>query len=206
MNILDIGTGTGVLALMLAQRHEEAIIDAVEPDRESAAEAKENFETSPWSYRLTCYPESLQSFIEDETLHYDLIVSNPPYFTPVNTQKGNNHQWPDERRLNARTTADLSFEVLLDSVNRVLVEFGKFYVVLPREQETTFRTLAEEKELWVNYRLEVKHDSHQPSHRVILAFQKTKSKIREEELILYNEQGEWTEQYRQLTNSYHAKS
>lgn len=206
MNILDIGTGTGVLALMMAQKHPEALVDSVEIDADSAAEAKDNFENSPWSYRLSCYAQSLQEFIRDETLHYDLILSNPPYFDPIHTQKGNNQEWPEQKRLAARTHSELSFDELIDGVVRVLVRYGRFYVILPVQAETMFIQKALEKNLFLFYRLKLRHDAHSEIHRVILGFQKTTPELSENVLLLRDTAGNWSADYTELTKEFHAKS
>ncbi|MHB1278083.1 MAG: tRNA1(Val) (adenine(37)-N6)-methyltransferase [Bacteroidia bacterium] len=205
MNILDIGTGTGVLALMMAQKHPEALVDAVEIDPDSAAEATENFENSPWNYRLNCYAEPFQEFIRDETLHYDLIVTNPPYFDEILTQKGGNKEWPDEKRLIARTHSSLNFDGLIDGVDRVLVSYGRFFVILPIQAESVFIQKVFKKNLFLFYRLRLRHDAHSEVHRVILGFQKTSQELSENELVLRDAEGNWTESYTTLTAEFHLK-
>lgn len=205
MNILDIGTGTGVLALMMAQKHPEALIDAIEIDSESAAEARINFANSPWDYRLNCYAESLQDFVRDETLHYDLILSNPPYFESIATQKGNNTEWPEEKRLAARTHSALSFEELLDGVQRVLVTYGRFYVTLPVQAESLFIQLALEKKLFLFYRLGLRHTMDSEINRLILGFRKSRQDLIKNVLVLRDSEGNWTADYRALTKEFHTK-
>jgi len=205
MNILDIGTGTGVVALMMAQKHPEALIDAVEIDMESAKEANENFEASDWNYRLTVYHQRVQDFVEDETLHYDLIVSNPPYFERIQTQKGNNEEWPDERRLSARTQNQLSFDALMESVSKVLVSYGKFYVVIPHFAENELYEAGKHRGLYPVYRMEVAHDEKASPHRLVLAFAKNKSEIILDVLKIRNEEGGWSENYKKLSADFHSK-
>lgn len=205
MNILDIGTGTGVMALMMAQKHPEALVDAVEIDTDSASEAKENFENSPWSYRLSCYPESFQAFIRDETLHYDLIVTNPPYFEEISTQKGGNKEWPDAKRLTARTFSALSFDALVEGVSRVLVSYGRFYVILPIQAENIFVEKALAKNLFLFYRIKLQHDAGSEIHRLILGFQKTTAEWSENVLVLRDKEGNWTDAYKALTKEFHTK-
>jgi len=205
MNILDIGTGTGVIALMMAQKHPEALVDAVELDKDSADEAAENFESSPWNYRLTMYAQRIQDFVEDETLHYDLIVSNPPYFERIETTKGNNEEWPDERRLAARTHDQLSFDALMQSVAKVFVSYGKFYVVIPGFAENEFNEAGSKCGLYPIYRLEIAHDEKASPHRLVLAFSKNKSEITLDVLKIRNEAGGWSEKYKKLTADFHSK-
>lgn len=205
MNILDIGTGTGVVALMMAQKHPEALVDAVEVDKESAEEAQENFEASDWNYRLTVYHQKVQDFVEDETLHYDLIVSNPPYFEKIETQKGNNEEWPDERRLAARTKDLLSFEALMESVAKVLVSYGKFYVIIPYFAEQELNNAGKHFGLFPVFRMEIAHDEKSTPHRLILAFAKNKEEITLDVLKIRNKAGEWSEKYKNLCSEFHSK-
>lgn len=204
MNILDIGTGTGVLALMMAQKHPEALVDAVESDEESAREAALNFDNSPWAFRLTSYHQRIQDFASDNSLLYDLIVSNPPYFAPIEVSKGGNTQWPEERRKNARTTETLDFSELLEIVQRLLVKQGRFYLVIPESIRFQVVTLAQEFHLFPFFCLTIRHKANTPAHRVILGFSKiAQEKYHEKELTIYNETGTWTEAYQLLTDTFH---
>lgn len=122
--ILDIGTGTGLIALMLAQRSAEAQVVGVEIDAESVEQARENVACSPWNDRITIVGSSVQEFDADQK--FDLIVSNPPYF--VDSQK-----CPDEGRTTARHTDTLSFAELMQSASRLLSPDGRFAVIIPAE-------------------------------------------------------------------------
>ena len=122
--ILDIGTGTGLIALMLAQRNPEAEVVAVEINSESAAQARDNVAASPWSDRVTVEECAVQDFVSD--LKFDLIVSNPPYF--VDSQK-----CPDGSRNTARHTDTLSFSELMKAAERLLAPDGRFAVIVPAE-------------------------------------------------------------------------
>ncbi|TNE79958.1 MAG: methyltransferase domain-containing protein [Bacteroidetes bacterium] len=205
MNILDIGTGTGVLALMMAQKHPDALVDAVEMDTASAAEAEFNFEASPWGYRLTCYPQRFQDFWQGETLHYDLIICNPPYFEPINKAKGNNEQLPEERREQARLQNTLSLEELLDGVSRLLVKYGRFYTVLPLNEAEKLTALAKEKGLYLTERLNLRHDANSPDFRQCLCFSKLESELKENTLTIYETDQSWTPEYKALTAAFHLK-
>lgn len=122
--ILDIGTGTGLIALMLAQRNAEAQVVGVEIDAESAAQARENFENSSWSDRLCIEECAVQEFVTEQ--RFDLIVSNPPYF--VDSLK-----CTDDSRTTARHTDTLSFAELMRSASRLLKPEGRFAVIVPAE-------------------------------------------------------------------------
>ena len=124
--VLDIGSGTGVIALMVAQRTSNAQIDAVEPDSGSCEDALRNFAESPWADRLHLHGVTLQEYVScyAEKVQYDLIVSNPPYF--VDSLKA-----PDPVRNAVRHAVSLPFEELLDGVKTLLAEHGRFAVILP---------------------------------------------------------------------------
>lgn len=204
MNVLDIGTGTGALALMMAQKHPDALVDAVEIDAASAEEATANFERSPWSFRLTCYAQSVQEFVADETLHYDLVLSNPPYFEPIQTGKGGNALWPDERRLNARTKGTLDFAMLMEAVAKVLVNTGRFYTVLPSEYLQELIDFGQERGLFPFYLLRIQHDIGAPFQRVVVGFCRQKQEeVMEETLAIYEGNGNRTEQYTRMTAAFH---
>ena len=134
-SILDIGAGTGILALMIAQRSGQVamsaeIIDAIEIDDDAFEQCVENFEASPWGDRLFCYHASLEEFVEDhsndesESEKYDLIISNPPFY--LNTYKSNN-----EQRDLARFVDAMPFRQLIESVSKLLSPHGSFSVVIP---------------------------------------------------------------------------
>jgi len=133
-NILDIGTGSGVIALMLAQRS-NAMIDAVEIDNDAYKQSCENFANSPWKARLQAIHAPLQEYVKTCLKKYDLIVSSPPYF--INSLKTADHK----RKL-ARHTDSLTFEELLSCSLRLLNKDGKFCVVIPSDIESLFRDIA----------------------------------------------------------------
>ncbi|NJN77877.1 MAG: methyltransferase [Saprospiraceae bacterium] len=118
-SILDIGTGTGLIALIIAQRNQNAMVDAVEIDESSYEQAKQNFEESSWTKRLNIYQSSIQDYAKNCGKQYDLIVSNPPYF--VNSTKSK-----QEDKNQVRHTDSLSFEELIKSVNILLEISGRF--------------------------------------------------------------------------------
>ena len=120
--ILDIGTGTGVIALQMAQRNSEAQIFAVEIDETASCRARANFDMSPWAERLEVECCAAQEF--NHTEKFDLIISNPPYFVDSLLP-------PDAKRSTARHTHDLSFEALDEAVSRLLAENGRFAMILP---------------------------------------------------------------------------
>ncbi len=145
--ILDIGTGTGLLALMAAQRT-QASIDAVEINAEAQAQATENFAVSPWANRLTLHPVSLQEFAKYNRQQYDVILSNPPFF--LASLKSDN-----AAKNTAKHTGDLLFEDILAFAQQHLTEQGKLYLLLPPAEAAHFAELATEHNLYLAETLEV---------------------------------------------------
>lgn len=134
VRILDVGTGTGLIALMAAQRNPAARIDAVEIDPSSCLDAQENFAASPWGDRLRLFGESFAAFCSRSEGGYDRIVSNPPYF--VRSLRS-----PDDARTAARHADSLPFEELLGGVRGLLIPEGALSVILPCDAAREF-TLA----------------------------------------------------------------
>ncbi len=145
--ILDVGTGTGLVALMLAQRS-EAFVDAVEIDRESADQAAENVRESVWNHRIAVHNAAFQHFAQETERQYDLIVSNPPYFRNALLP-------PEPSRAGARHDTRLSFAELLSGANHLLPAGGRLCVILPAPAydaftgEAWFHRLYPSKCLWI---------------------------------------------------------
>ena len=177
-NILDIGTGSGLIALMLAQRCPSAHIDAIDIDAEAVAQAKENFADSVFRLQLSAFQSRLQDWqiVNDKWSDskcvngkwsngklYDLIVSNPPYFQ-------NSLKNPDPGRKTARHTDSLSFEELIAHTVRLLAENGVFALILPAEAEEEIRTIASAAGLQLVRVTRVYSKESKPARRVLLAF------------------------------------
>ena len=189
--ILDIGTGTGVIALMLAQRFPEAQVTALEIDPEAAAQATENFKESPFAYRMHLTPTALQDFSAD--VSFDLIVSNPPYF-PDHLKSS------DPKRNLALHTDGLPFETLLSQACQLLAPSGQFWVILPPRQMEDFCKLAEQVLLFPNSKIQIRDNDSKPVHREIVSFSKTKEfpSISTRVCSLKNKDGTYTKDYQQL--------
>ena len=130
--ILDIGAGTGIISLMLAQRSDAMTIDAVEIDEQAHEQCVENFELSEWGDRLFCYSASFNAFVDEmieEEEQYDLIVSNPPFYSDA-------FETENEARNKARFTSSLSFESLISGAAKLLSESGIFSVIIPFKEES----------------------------------------------------------------------
>ncbi len=198
-NILDIGSGSGVIALMLAQRSNVTQIDAVEIDEDAHEQCVENFENSNWADRLFCYQASFQEFVaetyEDE-LEYDLIVSNPPFF--------NSTENITTSREKARFNASLPFEDLIEGVDLILSENGVFAVVLPNETETDFVLLAQQFQLFPFKITRVKGNQNSPVKRSLMAFSRNNNVVLiENELVIEKERHQYTSDFTALVKDFY---
>ncbi len=140
-SILDIGTGTGIIALMLAQRSAAEQIDALDIDENAYEQSTDNFENSPWNDRLFCFHAGLDEFVEEPEDEYDLIVSNPPFYTE-------NYKSENEQRDLARFQDAMPFEDLIEAAALLLSENGIFSVIIPFKEEENFLALAAAYELF----------------------------------------------------------
>jgi tRNA1Val (adenine37-N6)-methyltransferase len=201
--ILDIGTGTGLIALMMAQRFPNAIVDAVEIEPNAAEQAARNFSSSPWPDRLNLHHQTIQSFASSGLRNkaYSLIVSNPPWF--ADSLKSN-----ESRRNLARHTDSLSHDELLNSVRLLLHSSGRFAVVLPFSDSASFIHLAHERNLFCRRQCHVRSKPGMSPHRVLLEFEPvpTESPAISQQLIIENEQHhDYTESFRKLTRDFYLR-
>lgn len=199
--VLDIGSGTGVIALMVAQRTSNAQIDAVEPDSGSCEDALRNFAESPWADRLHLHGVTLQEYVScyAEKVQYDLIVSNPPYF--VDSLKA-----PDPVRNAVRHAVSLPFEELLDGVKTLLAEHGRFAVILPVTEGVLLEKLALERSLHCVRKCLVQTKPGVPPKRVMMEFGRKSVPLHSGLLIMETERHqEFTEEYRRLTRDFYLK-
>ncbi len=200
-SILDIGSGTGVIALQLAQRFDAEIIDAVEVDGNAYEQAVENFEASVWSDRLFCYHSSFKNFVDElssEGETYDLIVSNPPFYT-------DHFESNDDSRNKARFTTSLSFKELIEGVSKLLTENGIFSVVIPFKEEVSFIVLANDFNLYLTRTCRVKGTPNSDVKRSLLEFSRSVSKIEEEELTIEISRHQYTKQYIEIVKDFYLK-
>ena len=197
-SILDIGTGTGVIALQLAQRSTAETIDAVEIDDEAYEEATENFENSPWSDRLFCYHASIQEFASEIDESYDFIVSNPPFYTEsVKTEN------PSRDR--ARFEEALPFQHLLVCAAHLLSEKGIFATIIPKKELQNFLALAEQSQLFPKRICEVKGTPTAEAKRVLLEFSKYQQPSQIETLTIELQRHQYTEEYTDLVKEFYLK-
>jgi len=181
-HILDIGTGTGLIALMLAQRNAEAMVTGLEIDQKSAAEARLNFEHSPWNDRLGMIHASLEEFSNSSAVRFDHIVSNPPYF--VNSTPNSN-----SRKDRTRHQSHLPLEHLFQSAYTLATDSAQLSLVLPSDQYTIICETAKRASWFLMKEAFVKPLPEKPHNRVLLTFSKTSVDNRKSEYItLYKEQ------------------
>ena len=193
--ILDIGTGTGVIALMLAQRNTEAQIHAVEIDETATKRARANFDMSPWAERLEVECCAVQEFNHAEK--FDLIISNPPYFVDSLLP-------PDAKRSTARHTHDLSFEELDKAAYRLLADGGRFALILPITEFEKYLTITQ---LSLVRRCDVYPTTESAVKRVMAEFAKyeTAGVAYEKITIEQERRGDYTDEYRTLTKDFYLK-
>lgn len=193
-SVLDIGTGTGLLALMLAQKQHAAQITALEIDAFSAALARQNISNSPWLDRVKVENIPLQKF--ESCSSFDTIISNPPFFE--------NHLLSDKNQRNlAKHQTGLTKEELLDHTLRLLPIGGHFYVLFPDAEGTSFRQLAESKGLFLSKEVIVRNKNGGPVFRRMQEYSFDKGKIQEIELIIYKAHKEYTEEFIELLKPYY---
>lgn len=196
--LLDVGSGNGLLGLMLAQRCPSGDIEAVEVDPEAFVCCVENFEASPWADRLFCYHCSWEEFVEEAPSRYDVIISNPPF----HPEQVASHEPARDR---ARREASLPFKSLLEGVGRLLAEQGLFSVVVPFASEATLIGLAAGVGLYPHRSLRVRGRAGAPVKRSLLAFGRKRVPHTPGELVVEQARHVYTEDYRQLTRDFYLK-
>lgn len=198
--VLDVGTGTGLIALMLAQRTDAEEIEAIEIDADAHEQCTENFENSPWNDRLFCFHSSLDAFMDElEDEEYDLIVSNPPYHVE-------DYFSGDDKRDAARFTESLPFEDLCEAASVLLSEDGIFCVIIPYSAENDFVALAKENELFPNKITRVKGTPTAEIKRSLLAFSRNPTEnIAFDELVIETARHQYTPEYIALTKDFYLK-
>jgi tRNA1Val (adenine37-N6)-methyltransferase len=210
--MLDVGTGTGTIALMAAQRLSSAIlnsssvilnevknprIDAIDIDEASASEASANFINSPWNSILKAHHLPLEEFAASAETVYDLIFSNPPYFEDSLTA-------PDERKSTARHTSDgLSYRDIFEFAKDRLSENGRVSLVLPADQEAALTRYARMCGLYLFRILRVRTVPRKAPSRIIAEFSRTRCAELSEELLTIQDEGKYTQEYLSLTGDFY---
>ena len=198
-SILDIGAGTGILALMLAQRSDAEQIDALEIDEDAYEQCVENFENSSWADRLFCYHAALDEFTEEmKAEKYDLIISNPPFYTE-------DYQSGDIARNMARFAEALPFEELIKFASQLLSDEGSFALIIPYSEEEYFLKLAEKVNLFPNRITRVRGTEKTPVKRSLLQLSFTEGSFSPDELILEESRHQYTQDYQKMVAPFYLK-
>jgi tRNA1Val (adenine37-N6)-methyltransferase len=211
-HLLDIGTGTGTIALMAAQRlfgeisvpaeNDEVhigpvIVDAIDIDEPSAAEAAMNFKRSPWAESLCAYNMSLDQFAAEKETQYDLIFSNPPYFEDSLTA-------PDERKSTARHTCDgLSYRDIFDFTKDRLTENGRVAFVLPADQETSLCRYGRMCGLHLFRILRIRTVPRKAPSRIVAEFSRQRCESPQDEVLTIQNEGQYTQEYLSLMHEFY---
>lgn len=194
--ILEIGTGSGVVAMMLAQRS-NATIDTVEIDTDAYKQATDNFIRCPWTGRLKAFHTSIQEYVKSCKTKYDIIVSSPPYFADSLKTK-------DHKRRLARHTDSLSFQELVSCAKRLLNDDGRFCVIIPSESAENLVNTALIEGLYKTSILQIRPKVDAEIIRSLIQFELQKLPTTSEELAILEADGKgYTNQYQQLTNNYY---
>jgi len=197
-SILDIGAGTGVLALMLAQRSNAELIDAIEIDDNAYEQCVENFENAPWCDRLFCYHASLHEFSDEIEAPYDLIISNPPFYSE-------DYKTPSNQRDMARFSEALPFDHLLQNVSKLLSENGLFSVIIPFKEEPSFIAFASNFSLFPSRICHVKGNPDSEIKRSLLEFTLCENDFFTEQLTIETNRHQYTQPYINLTKDFYLK-
>jgi tRNA1Val (adenine37-N6)-methyltransferase len=200
--ILDIGTGTGLIALMLAQRS-DAMIDAIEPEPDSHQQAGENILNSPWHKRIRLFNIRLQEFHsvpfpgKSNEGKYDCIVTNPPYFIDSKIN-------PDAKRTMSRHAVHFTREELMDGIQRLLDKSGRFSIILPVTEAGLFQDKAAAGNLFCTRKLHVKPLPDKGVKRVLMQFEWTEKPVEERTIVLETTgRHAYSYEYRELTRAFY---
>ena len=194
--VLDVGTGCGLLALMVAQRS-NALITAIDIDKPSIRQAQENFTDSSWGSRINALVTDFQDFALSTPGTFDLIITNPPYF--INSLKA-----PHAPRSNARHNDGLPFAKLAAQSFQLLKDDGRLYLILPVNEAKLFTEIALGCGFYLTRQLSVTPVANKPPNRLLMEFNKSASdKVELESLTIRNEYSSYTDAYKELTKDFY---
>lgn len=195
--ILDIGSGSGILALMMAQRNKNVYVDAVELEPEAASLAKNNIQLSPWPGQVNIFNSSIQHFRIDNLQKYSLVICNPPFFT-------DSLKTPGKARTMARHNDTLPVAELLNITSDVLTENGKAAFILPSDAFGNWKTEAAKYNLFPDQVTEVKSSPDHIPHRVLVVFTHSeKQPVTSNEFIIYISRSMYSNEYKALTKDFY---
>ena len=197
--VLDVGTGTGLIALMIAQRTKEVRLDALEIDPSSAGQAEENFRSSPWKERLTCLPSSFQEYTSQCKILYDLIICNPPFFSASS-------KTPSSEKNLARHDDSLSLGDIFRGSRALMKDNSIISMILPLHKDAQALELGREHQMYCKRKTLVTPAPGKPIHRVLLEFSLLPGICQEEELTIETEiRHKYTDKYLELTSEFYLE-
>jgi tRNA1Val (adenine37-N6)-methyltransferase len=194
--VLDVGTGTGLISLMIAQRSPNAIIDAIEIDEIAFLQAKNNFLNSIWSDRINAICCDFKKYTSQEK--YDLIVSNPPYF--VDALKS-----PDQQRSLARHVGSLNYESLFATASKFLSETGTIDIIIPAEAENSIIDIAWKHKFFPVRKLNVYTKPSKQCRRILFSFSFQEKKCEDQDLHIKLTDNQFSNEYNLLTRDFYLK-
>ncbi|MEA3444824.1 MAG: methyltransferase [Bacteroidota bacterium] len=198
-SVLDVGTGTGLISLMLVQRFPDISVLAIDIDEDTIEQAQDNFDASPWKNRLSPKNISFQELAVSHKHKFDHIVSNPPYFE-------NSLHAPDKKRNIARHNVNLSIDELINSASILLNKNGKLSVILPDNSIHGFLEKSKKKHLYCTRKLLLKPKKNKSVLRVLLELSFNKVLVETDTLVIENEKRhDYTEAYKDLTKGFYIK-
>ena len=195
-NILDIGTGTGLIALMLAQRYPIASIQAIEIEKNAFEKALLNFKKSNWNERIEIFHTPLQNF--NPQTNYDLIACNPPYFEEKVMTNSPQRQW-------ARQDVKMKLDDLFLFASKHLTEEGNLSLIYPKDKETGLIETSEKYELYPQKILNIKGNNNAKTKRILISFGRKETTIIKEELIIETKRHCYTTAYKELVKDFYLK-
>ncbi len=196
--ILDIGTGTGLIALMLAQRNKKAMIDAIDVDEDAIWQARENIGNSPFVNRINCKRTSLQEYAEHCGAKYDLIVSNPPFFAQ-------SLKSPDRKRMVARHDDSLPVNELLSISSVLLTGRGRLSIIYPYENKETLCSLAKGSNMYIVRITNVYPTPASMAKRVLMEFSREETPLIENDLIIEKGRHVYSDEFTALAHEFYLK-
>ncbi len=191
---LDIGSGTGILALMITQRNPKIEMTGIEIEKNAFEESKINFKNSPYRKRLEAVNLPLQEFTPNQPI--DLIISNPPYF--INDLKNR-----DNNKSQARHTTSLTFMELIEFAKSNLSDKGLFSVILPKKESEIFLSLCRDKELHLTTIAFIKPNPSKIVNRVMMSYGHEKVVVKQQEFCVYESQGVYSQEHKKLTKDFY---
>jgi tRNA1Val (adenine37-N6)-methyltransferase len=195
-NCLDIGAGTGLLSLMIAQKDRNVVIDAIEIDEQAANQAAANFQASPWKDRLHVHCTSIQQFNLSNNRLYDFIISNPPFFN-------NDLKSSDEKRNLALHSAELSLEELIMVIKNKLSKDGRFAVLMPHHRSEYFESLCKKEKMYVAEKISIKQTPAHHFFRTVFLCSYKNHSAKNSALLIKNEFNDYTTGFKNYLQDYY---